>query len=105
MTYTVYTQRRTNAGYITSVKRKSVSREVALEIKAQCMANPNRQCKYIVVADSRAEEYLAEIDRRNALIEEEKNSRWAIIDEMNKKGYHTRDTIAFLNKDLKTQAI
>ena len=41
----------------------------------------------------------------NALIEEEKNSRWAIINEMNKKGYHTRDTIAFLNKDLKTQAI
>ena len=105
MTYTVYTQRRTNAGYITSVKRKSVSREVALEIKTQCMANPNRQCKYIVVADSRAKEYLAEIDRRNALIEEEKSGRWAILNEMNKKGYHTKDTIAFLNKDLKTQAI
>ena len=105
MTYTVYTQRRTNAGYITSVKRKSVSREVALEIKAQCMANSNRQCKYIVVADSRVEEYLADIAKRNALIEEEKNSRWAIIDEMNKRGYHTRDTIAFLNIDLKTQSI
>lgn len=100
MTYTVFTQRKTNSGYITSVKRKSVSKVEALEIKEKAMANPNRTCNYVIVADSRQEEYLAEIDKRNAKIKAIKDERWAIIEEMKKKGYQPRDVINFLNKGL-----
>lgn len=98
MTYTVYTEKKTDYGYITSVKRKSVSKEVALEVQTKGMSNPNRKCKYIVVADCRINDYLADRERRNAIIKAEKEKRWAILEEMNKRGYHTNDTIAFLNK-------
>lgn len=100
MTYTVFTQRKTNSGYITSVKRKSISKIEALEIKEKAMANPNRTCIYVIVADSRQEEYLAEIDKRNAKIKAIKDERWAIIEEIKKKGYQPRDIINFLNKGL-----
>ena len=98
MTYTVYTEKKTNYGYITSVKRKSVSKEIALEIQTKCMANPNRTCRYVVVADCRINDYLADREKRSVAIRTERDRKWAFLEEMNKRGYHTNDTIAFLNK-------
>lgn len=58
MTYTVYTHRVID-GYehLITKARKGVSKEEALAIKAQKMSNPKRTCNYVVVADSRVEEY------------------------------------------------
>lgn len=98
MSYKVYTQKKSKYGYIVSVARKGLTLENARKFKDERMANPNRTCDYIVVADAREAEYLAKVEMVNAKMAAKAEKKWAEIDEMKKKGYVVRDAIAYLNK-------
>ena len=98
MSYKVYTQKKSKYGYMVSVARKGLTLENARKFKDERMANPNRTCDYIVVADAREAEYLAKVEMVSAKMAVKAEKKWAEIDEMKKKGYVVRDAIAYLNK-------
>lgn len=98
MSYKVYTQKKSKYGYMVSVARKGLTLENARNFKDERMANPNRTCDYIVVADAREAEYLAKVEMVSAKMAAKAEKKWAEIDEMKKKGYVVRDAIAYLNK-------
>ena len=98
MSYKVYTQKKSNYGYMVSVARKGLTLENARKFRDERMANPNRTCDYIVVADSKETEYLAKIEMVSAKMAAREEKKWTKIDEMKKKGYVVRDVIAYLNK-------
>ena len=98
MSYKVYTQKKSKYSYMVSVARKGLTLENARKFKDERMANPNRTCDYIVVADAREAEYLAKVEMVSAKMAAKAEKKWAEIDEMKKKGYVVRDAIAYLNK-------
>ena len=111
MTYTVYTHRVDGYEHIITKARKSVSKEEAQAIKAQKMANPKRVCNYVIVADSRVEEYehkiaalnapyYAWLTKKNAYVAEVKARRWEEVKAMKAKGYKVRDVLEYVNRDL-----
>ena len=112
MTYSVYSHRLDNnhIHMITKI-RKGVSKEEALAIKETKMSNPKRTCDYLIVADSRVEEYeqkiadanaprLEWLAQRDAYVERVKAQRWEELKEMKAKGYIVRDVIKYLNRGL-----
>ena len=105
MTYQVYTVRKTPSGYITNCVRRGVSREIALEVKNTRMANPNRTCDYVLVANSREQEFFAAIEKASeplrkqwAIDQQKKERKWEKLSEMYLKGYRVLDTLAYVNK-------
>lgn len=103
--YHVYSVRKGSDKYYIMCHRVNLSKEEAIAFKAQRMANPNRICEYVIVSVKRDKEFLADVAKKSAplearakAIEDRKEKRWQMLDEMYKKGYRVNDTLAFVNK-------
>lgn len=102
--YQVYTQRKGSDRYYSHCVKKNMTKEEAIAYRDLRMSNPNRICAYVVVPDSRVEEYfnkLAEASKplmaKYERMEKIKEQRWREMDAMYKRGYHVRDAVAYLN--------
>ena len=105
MRYHVYTVNRREGYYKVTKNRHGLTRQEAEELKALRMANPNRQCDYVIVAVARVKEFFAMVEEKNAIafaiMEEEekrKQAKWDKLAEMYKKGYKVKDTVEFVNR-------
>lgn len=102
--YQVYTQRKGSDRYYSHCVKKNMTKEEAIAYRDLRMANPNRICAYVVVPDSRVEEYFEKLAKasepmrkRYEAMEKRKEQRWREMDEMYRRGYHVQDAIAYLN--------
>ena len=102
--YQVHTIRKGFDRYYTICVKKNMTREEAFALKEKRMANPNRVCDFVVVADSKVEVFFERVAKASAplvaraeMIERRKAQRWAEMDEMYKRGYKVRDAIAYAN--------
>ncbi len=103
--YNLFTVTRHQDRYLVNCFRRGITKEKARELKAQRMANPRRQTEYVIVADSRMDEFKAKIEQANIKLEmrwskmdAKKQRAWDELKEAYIKGYNVTDTIAYLNK-------
>ena len=102
--YQVHTIRKGSDRYYTICVKKNMTKEEAFALKEKRMANPNRVCDFVVVADSKVEVFFAKVAKASAplvarakAIEDRQNKRWKELDEMYKKGYRVTDAIAYIH--------
>ena len=67
MKYHVYTVNRREGYYKVTKNRHGLTRQEAEELKALRMANPNRQCDYVIVAVARVKEFFAMVKVKDTL--------------------------------------
>lgn len=103
--YNIYTVTKHQDRYLVNRFRKGITREMAHKIKAERMANTRRQTEYIIVADSRIDEFKAKVEQANeklamqwAKIDAKKLRAWDELKEAYIKGYKVTDTLAYINK-------
>lgn len=92
MRYHVYTVNRREGYYKVIKNRHGLTRQEAEEWKNARMANPNRQCDYVIVAVVRVNEFFAMVE------EKRKQFKWDEMKEMYKKGYKVKDALAYVNR-------
>jgi hypothetical protein len=102
--YRVYTKRNDYLGFCITCVKKGLTKEEAIELKAKRMANPNRVCNYIIVAESRVDEFFQKLKSEEEILKKTqthiwaiKEKRWEKADEMYLKGRRVRDMIGYLN--------
>lgn len=105
MRYHVYTVNRREGYYKVTKNKHGLTRQEAEEWKNARMANPNRQCDYVIVAVVRVNEFFAMVEEKNAVAfaileaeEKRKQFKWDEMKEMYKKGYKVKDALAYVNR-------
>lgn len=103
--YNIYTVTKDEDKYLVNRFRKGITKEMAHKIKAERMANPRRATTYIIVADSKIDEFKAKVEEANIKLEMQwskinakKLKAWDELKEAYIKGYKVTDTIGYLNK-------
>lgn len=98
MTYNVYSIRKGNYRYILGVTRTGLTKEDAMLLAKERNNNPNKKCNYLVVAENNISNFFTELERKNDKLAEARNSKWAEIEAMRKRGYVVKDVLEYLNK-------
>lgn len=103
--YNIFTVTKHQDRYLVNCFRRGITKEMAHKLKAERMANPRRQTEYIIVADSRMNEFKAKVEQANiklemqwAKINAKKLQAWDELKEAYVKGYKVTDTLAYINK-------
>ena len=103
--YQVFTIRRDTDRYCARCYKKNMTKEEALALQATKMASTTRICRYVVVADSKVEEFWSEVARISAPLiakakarAEREARRWKELDKMYVRGYKVTDVMAYVNR-------